>query len=305
MIYADPPWRYAQKGLQGAAEKHYPTMGIDELCTLPVANLAAPDSVLFLWATFPQLPEALRLIREWGFTYKSVAFVWLKKNRKADSWFYGLGFWTRANAEVCLLATRGHPKRQAANIHQFIISPIEAHSKKPDEARDKIVALMGDLPRVELFARQTPPGQGNIEPALARAPADGQFADDARFTGKGAGQQGGQPRGHIGGNQFLQPMAACLHAPDAEQRFEPPVDHAHPPVGVYAQRQHGDRVQQHVRGFGVGIQGQQACFGLAQPVAQHGHFGAQALQFLFGGLDGALRGGLGKQFRLRIGHARR
>ena len=133
-------------------------MSIDELCALPVADLAAPDSALFLWATFPQLPEALRLIREWGFTYKSVAFVWLKKNRKADSWFYGLGFWTRANAEVCLLATRGHPKRQAANIHQFIISPIEAHSKKPDETRDKIVALMGDLPRVELFARQTPPG---------------------------------------------------------------------------------------------------------------------------------------------------
>ena len=77
MIYADPPWRYTQKGLQGAAEKHYPTMGIDELCTLPVADLAAPDSVLFLWATFPQLPEALRLIKAWGFTYKSVAFVWL------------------------------------------------------------------------------------------------------------------------------------------------------------------------------------------------------------------------------------
>lgn len=158
MIYADPPWRYAQKGLQGAAEKHYPTMGIDELCTIPVADLAAPDSVLFLWATFPQLPEALRLIKAWGFQYKSVAFVWLKKNRKADSWFYGLGFWTRGNAEVCLLATKGHPKRQAANIHQFIISPIEAHSKKPDETREKIVALMGDLPRVELFARQTPPG---------------------------------------------------------------------------------------------------------------------------------------------------
>ena len=158
IIYADPPWRYSQKGLQGAAEHHYPTMGIDDLCALPVAELAAPDSALFLWATFPQLPEALRLIREWGFTYKSVAFVWLKKNRKADSWFYGLGFWTRGNAEICLLATKGHPKRQAANVHQFIISPIEAHSKKPDEARDKIVALMGDLPRVELFARQTPPG---------------------------------------------------------------------------------------------------------------------------------------------------
>lgn len=107
---------------------------------MPVADLAAPDSALFLWATFPQLPEALRLIEAWGFTYKSVAFVWLKKNKKADSWFYGLGFWTRGNAEICLLATKGHPKRQAANIHQFIIS------------------LMGDLPRVELFARQTPPG---------------------------------------------------------------------------------------------------------------------------------------------------
>ena len=125
---------------------------------MPVADLAAPDSALFLWATFPQLPEALRLIEAWGFTYKSVAFVWLKKNKKADSWFYGLGFWTRGNAEICLLATKGHPKRQAANIHQFIISPIEAHSKKPDEARVKIISLMGDLPRVELFARQTPPG---------------------------------------------------------------------------------------------------------------------------------------------------
>ena len=143
IIYADPPWRYSAKKVQGAAENHYPTMSIDELCALPVAELAAKDSALFMWATFPQLPEALRLIRAWGFTYKSVAFVWLKKNKKADSWFYGLGFWTRANAEVCLLATKGHPKRQAADIHQFIISPIEAHSKKPDETRDKIVALMG------------------------------------------------------------------------------------------------------------------------------------------------------------------
>ena len=125
---------------------------------MPVADLAAPDSALFLWATFPQLPEALRLIEAWGFTYKSVAFVWLKKNKKADSWFYGLGFWTRGNAEICLLATKGHPKRQAADIHQFIISPIQEHSRKPEEAREKIVALMGDVPRVELFARQSPPG---------------------------------------------------------------------------------------------------------------------------------------------------
>ena len=75
-------------------------MSIDELCALPVKRLAEKDCLLFLWATFPQLPEALRLIKAWGFNYKSVAFVWLKKNKKADSWFYGLGFWTRGNAEI-------------------------------------------------------------------------------------------------------------------------------------------------------------------------------------------------------------
>ena len=113
---------------------------------------------MFLWATFPQLREALELIEAWGFKYKTVAFVWLKKNKVADSWFYGLGFWTRGNAEICLLATKGKPKRQSPAVHQFIISPIEAHSKKPDEARNKIVHLMGDVPRIELFARQSPEG---------------------------------------------------------------------------------------------------------------------------------------------------
>ena len=158
IIYADPPWRYDQKGLQGAAEKHYSTMSLEDICKLPVGSISAKDSILFLWATFPQLPAALRVISAWGFKYKTVAFLWLKKNRKADSWFFGLGFWARGNAEVCLLATRGHPKRQSSKIHQFIISPIEAHSKKPDIVRDKIVELAGDVPRIELFARQTTPG---------------------------------------------------------------------------------------------------------------------------------------------------
>lgn len=158
IIYADPPWKYDQKGLQGAAEKHYATMSMEDICRLPVEQISAKDSILFLWVTFPQLPAALRVISAWGFKYKTVAFLWLKKNRKADSWFFGLGFWTRGNAELCLLATRGHPKRKAANIHQFIISPIEAHSKKPDIVRDKIVELVGDVPRIELFARQETPG---------------------------------------------------------------------------------------------------------------------------------------------------
>ena len=158
VIYADPPWRYTAKNVQGAAENHYPTMSIDDICALPVSELAAPDSALFLWATFPMIPEALRVIDAWGFHFKTVAFVWLKQNRKAKTWFYGMGFWTRSNAEICLLATKGHPKRVDKGVHQFIISPLEAHSKKPDEARDKIVRLMGDIPRVELFARQQPDG---------------------------------------------------------------------------------------------------------------------------------------------------
>lgn len=157
-IYADPPWDYQQCRLSGSAKKHYPTMRIEELCALPVAEIADRDCALFLWATFPQLPEALRLITAWGFVYKTVAFVWLKQNRKALTWFYGLGFWTRSNAEICLLATKGHPKRQSAGIHQLVISPVEQHSKKPDEVREKIVALMGDVPRIELFARQQTPG---------------------------------------------------------------------------------------------------------------------------------------------------
>ena len=158
VIYADPPWDYQQCRLSGSAKKHYPTMRIEELCALPVAEIADRDCALFLWATFPQLPEALRLIQAWGFVYKTVAFVWLKQNRKALTWFYALGFWTRSNAEICLLATKGHPKRQSAGIHQLVISPVERHSKKPDEVREKIVELMGDVPRIELFARQQTPG---------------------------------------------------------------------------------------------------------------------------------------------------
>jgi len=158
IIYADPPWKYDNKGGQGVAENHYPTMSINEICMLPVSDLAAEDSVLFLWTTFPMLAEAMQVISAWGFQYKTVGFVWLKQNRKALTWFFGMGFWTRGNAEICLLATLGKPKRQDKGVHQFIISPIEQHSKKPDETRERIVRLMGDIPRVELFARQASPG---------------------------------------------------------------------------------------------------------------------------------------------------
>lgn len=161
VIVADPPWPYrvwSTKGMGRSAESHYPTMSMDDIKALPVAKLADRNCALFLWITFPMLREAWSVLDAWGFTFKTVAFVWIKLNRRADGLFTGMGYWTRANAEICLLATRGHPKRQAKNIHQVIISHVEEHSKKPIEARQRIELLMGDVSRVELFARQRPPG---------------------------------------------------------------------------------------------------------------------------------------------------
>lgn len=161
VIYADPPWHYrvwSKKGNGRSAEAHYPTMNMEDIKKLPIAQIADRDAALFLWVTFPLLQEAWSVMKAWGFTYKSVAFVWIKQNRKSDALFWGMGYWTRANAEICLLATRGHPKRVAKNVHQVIFSHIEEHSKKPDEARRRIEQLLGDVPRIELFARRTSPG---------------------------------------------------------------------------------------------------------------------------------------------------
>jgi N6-adenosine-specific RNA methylase IME4 len=158
IIYADPPWRYERNKGQGVAENHYPTMNLEDICALPVAEISAKDSVLFLWATWPMLKEAMQVISAWGFRYKTLAFLWLKLNKVSPSWFFGMGYWTRSNSEICLLATKGHPKRLNKKIHQFIIAPIEEHSKKPDIVREKICELVGELPRIELFARQTAQG---------------------------------------------------------------------------------------------------------------------------------------------------
>jgi N6-adenosine-specific RNA methylase IME4 len=137
---------------------HYRGMSIDNICALPVCDLAADDCVLFLWATYPMLAESLRVIEAWGFTYKTIAFQWLKLNKRGSGHFFGLGRWTRGNTEPCLLATRGKPIRVSASVSQIIETPLRRHSEKPDEARIKIVELLGDLPRVELFARTKTPG---------------------------------------------------------------------------------------------------------------------------------------------------
>ena len=125
-----------------------------DIKNLPIEKIADDDCILFMWVTMPKLDECFEIIKEWGFEYKTIAFTWVKKNKKSDSWFWGMGRWTRANAELCLLATRGKPKRMDAGVHSIIDTPIEGHSKKPDETRDRIVKLMGDIPRIEIFSRQ-------------------------------------------------------------------------------------------------------------------------------------------------------
>lgn len=154
IIYADPPWRYKDKGCIGAAEKQYPTMTLEELKKLPVNEIADKDCVLFMWATYPKMQEALELIKSWGFTYKSIGFQWVKTYKNGKDYFFGLGRWTRDNTEPCLLAVKGKPKRISAKVGQLIVSPVRKHSTKPYETREKIVKLLGDLPRIELFARQ-------------------------------------------------------------------------------------------------------------------------------------------------------
>lgn len=157
IIYADPPWSFkvwSKKGMNRSAAKHYPTMAKKDIQNLPVKEISDKNCILFLWVTAPCLIEGLELIKFWGFEYKTVGFTWVKKNKRADSWFWGLGYWTRANAEFCLIATKGKPKRASASVHSVIDSPIKKHSQKPDIVRDKIVELVGDLPRIELFARE-------------------------------------------------------------------------------------------------------------------------------------------------------
>ena len=158
IIYADPPWSYRSGKVQGAAPNHYPTMSDEQLYQLPVSTLAADTSVLFLWCTFPKLPEALNLIKAWGFTFKTVAFVWLKQNKSGKGFFLGLGWWTRRQCRDLSVGCERKTQRKNASVRQLVFAPIEQHSKKPDIVRDRILELLGDLPRIELFARQASPG---------------------------------------------------------------------------------------------------------------------------------------------------
>lgn len=165
IILSDPPWPYVNGG-RGAAQNHYKQLTVAELCQLPIPEITAPTAALFLWATWPTLPDALKVMRAWDFEYKNCAFCWVKTNTKTPSDFVGLGHWTRGNTEPCLLGVRGSPHRLSAAVRQLIVeetaealvAPIGRHSAKPAEARKRIVQLMGDAPRIELFGRERAEG---------------------------------------------------------------------------------------------------------------------------------------------------
>ncbi len=153
-ILADPPWRfktYSAKGRAWCADRHYVC---EETQTLEqMTPPAADDACLFLWTTDPMLPSALGLMDAWGFAYKTVAFTWMKTNRDG-SLFTGMGYWTRSNPEMCLLGTRGKPKRIRKDVRQAILSPRREHSRKPDCIYERIERLV-DGPYLEMFSRST------------------------------------------------------------------------------------------------------------------------------------------------------
>lgn len=183
IVYVDPAWTYRDRALAGdrGAGCKYHLMTQDDLEALEVESIAEQNSCLLMWATMPKLPDALTLGAMWGFTYKTCAFTWVKRCG-TGSWLKGMGRYTRANAELVLLFTRGKPlARRSMGVSSVIEALRGRHSAKPPETRDRIVSLFGDIPRVELFARETCPGWTSLGydidgrdlrqsvPALARA----------------------------------------------------------------------------------------------------------------------------------------
>lgn len=171
LIYADPPWQFntfnmkgktlEERGQQHAPDKHYQCQDLDWIKSLPVNDWAAPNAILFMWVSDPLLKQAFEVMEAWGFQYKTVGFTWAKKARKSpDKWHIGLGFYTRANPEMCLLGRKGKKSipRAFKGVRQLVVEPVREHSRKPDRVREDIVTLFGDLPRLEMFARTSTPG---------------------------------------------------------------------------------------------------------------------------------------------------
>ncbi|MBU2249284.1 MAG: DNA methyltransferase, partial [Gammaproteobacteria bacterium] len=165
VIYADPPWPYqtwtrlkTKKARKKCGSIEYPTMTLAEICDLPVGTIADEHCILFLWITMPKLNVVFSVIEAWGFIYKTVAFTWVKQNPSGNGIYSGLGHWTLANPELCLLCTHKKFPSRKSPVKQLVFAPRGRHSSKPAIVRDKIIELVGDLPRIELFAREKAPG---------------------------------------------------------------------------------------------------------------------------------------------------
>lgn len=158
VILADPPWSYEvwnkDTGSGRSAESHYSTMSLGDICELPVQEIAADNCALFLWAVWPSIFDAKIVIDAWGFTYKTIAWEWVKLNKSSIGLFTGMGYYTRANTEPCLLAVKGRMAVCAHDVLSVIMSPVREHSRKPDEQYEKIARLYPEGDRVELFARR-------------------------------------------------------------------------------------------------------------------------------------------------------
>ena len=157
VIYADPPWTfktYSNKGKDKSPERHYSCMSLADIVRLPVDRIAKDDAVLLMWVVDPLLDQAFKVIDAWGFKYKTVGFTWAKTNRTKMGFFTGLGYWTRGNPEMCLLAKKGRPSRKAMNVAQLVVSQRGKHSEKP--LLHKEIERLVDGPYIELFARKKP-----------------------------------------------------------------------------------------------------------------------------------------------------
>jgi N6-adenosine-specific RNA methylase IME4 len=163
VILADPPWHFnvwsEDTGSGRSASAHYQTMSIEDICALPVLDLAADNCALFLWCVWPSIKDyPWRVIEAWGFEYKTKAFTWVKARRNGFGFHFGMGYYTRANDEPCLLATRGKMPVNSHDVSTIIYSPVQAHSRKPDEQYVKIERLYPGRRYLELFARRQHPG---------------------------------------------------------------------------------------------------------------------------------------------------
>jgi len=187
IIYLDPPWKYNSRAnhktrFRGGACGHYPLMTMAEIAALPIPDLAARDCAVLMWCTFPYLDKQAKLFEHWGFRYRTQFLTWTKLNKRGydfpkddphyrhgkpyvlysdglfHSVFFGVGYYTKSNAEVCLMGMRGQLPTISDNYSSAIFAPLREHSRKPDEAYGIIEGVFGDVLRIELFARHSAPG---------------------------------------------------------------------------------------------------------------------------------------------------